>query len=178
MSKAINIIFKLVRNQYYPPPLGKGVDLHLNKFKYLSPKDALCQDWLKNLRSGSGGDFLVLSMHFRYFLIISHWKKAWPFIWIDLNSLHLSGLCAKFDWNWRSDSGEEERPFIWTNLNPKNALCKVWLNLAEWFWRRVLNGNLFLLLSPLEKGVVSNWNLNPHALFVRMLRSCLGGEDF
>ena len=75
MSKAIDIIFRLVRNQYYPPPLGKGVVIHLNKFKYPSPKDALCQDWLKNLRSGSGGDFFTLSMHFRYFLIISPSKR-------------------------------------------------------------------------------------------------------
>ena len=36
---------------------------------------------------------------------------------------------------------------------PKDALCQVWLKLAQWFWRRrFLNFiNVFLLFSPLEK---------------------------
>lgn len=32
------------------------------------------------------------------FLIISHWKKRWPFIWTNCNSLHLMILCTKFVW--------------------------------------------------------------------------------
>ena len=83
-------------------------------------------------------NFSILSMYFRYFLIISPWKRAEPFIWINLNSLHPRMLCAKFGWNWLSGSGEEDflissmnfhyfviisplkraGPFIWTNLNP------------------------------------------------------------
>ena len=98
-------------------------------------------------------------MYFHYFVIISPWKRAGPFIWTNLNPFHPRMLCAKFDLNWPSGSGEEDfyklsiylyyfpiisplgraRPFIWTNLNPfhPGILCfQVWLKLAQWFWRR------------------------------------------
>ena len=103
--------------------------------------------------------FNILSMYFRYFIIISPWKRAWPFIWtywipitqgcfvsslhgfgqvvrekifynvvnvyllfhnylpwkrawlfiwINLNSFHPRMHCAKFGWNWPSGSGEED----------------------------------------------------------------------
>ena len=51
--------------------------------------------------------FLILSMHFRYFIIISPWKRAGPFIFTNLNILHPRMLCAKFGWNWPSGSEEE-----------------------------------------------------------------------
>ena len=35
-------------------------------------------------------------MYFRHFVIISPWKRARPFIWINLNPLHPRILCAKF----------------------------------------------------------------------------------
>ena len=79
-------------------------------------------------------------MYFRYFVIISPWKRAWPFIWTNMNSHHPRMLCAKFGWNWHSCSEEEDfefhqctgyicffviislwkkvRPFIGTNLHP------------------------------------------------------------
>ena len=41
-------------------------------------------------------NFLISFMYFRYFVIISPWKRAGPFICINLNLLHQSG------------SGEEE----------------------------------------------------------------------
>ena len=44
---------------------------------------------------------------FRYFVIISPWKRAGSFIWTNLNSHH-----------------------------PRMLLCKVCLKLAQWFWRR------------------------------------------
>ena len=37
---------------------------------------------------------------FRYFVIISFWERAWPFIWTNLNPLQPMMLCAKFGWNW------------------------------------------------------------------------------
>ena len=46
-------------------------------------------------------------MYFRYFVIISLWKRAGPFIW-NLNSLYPRMHCAKFAWNWPSGSGEED----------------------------------------------------------------------
>ena len=47
-------------------------------------------------------------MYFRYFVIISPWKRAGPFIWTNLNPLDPRMLCAKFGWNWPSGSGEED----------------------------------------------------------------------
>ena len=47
-------------------------------------------------------------MYFHYFVIISPWKRAEPFIWTNLNPLHPRMLCAKFGWNWPSSSGEED----------------------------------------------------------------------
>ena len=90
-------------------------------------------------------------------------------------------LCAKFDWNWPSGSGEEDF-FNFVNVfslfgnysplekdrvlhlkkldspSPKNALSQVWFKLALWFWRRRLFFNfvnvysLFHNYLPLEKG--------------------------
>ena len=50
------------------------------------------------------------SMYFRFFIIISPWKRAWDFIWtnLNLNPLHLWMICAKFDRNWPCSSGEED----------------------------------------------------------------------
>ena len=99
----------------------------------------LCAKFGWNWLSGSGEeDFLISSMYFHYFVIISPWKRAGPFIWTNLNPLHPRMLCAKFGWNWLSASGEDDflilsmyfhcsliistwkrmGPFIWTNLNP------------------------------------------------------------
>ena len=47
-------------------------------------------------------------MYFCYFIIISPWKRAEPFIWINLNPLNIRMLCGKFDWNWPCGSGEED----------------------------------------------------------------------
>ena len=61
-----------------------------------------------NWPSGYGEeDFLNLSMYFHNSVIISTWKRAWPFIWSNLNPLHI-------------------------RINS----CQVWLKLAHWFWRR------------------------------------------
>ena len=54
--------------------------IHLIKLKSPSPKDALCQVWLK-LPSNSGEeDHLVLVNVFCYYVVISPYKRAWPFI--------------------------------------------------------------------------------------------------
>ena len=112
--------------------------LQLNKLELPSPKNALCQVWLKLaqwLRRRIS--FLISTMYFRHFLIISPWKGAGPFISPNLNPLHPRLHYAKFDWNWPSGSGKEDflissmyfsyfviiSPwkraglFIWTNLN-------------------------------------------------------------
>ena len=50
-------------------------------------------------------DFLISSMYFRYFVIISPWKRTWLFIWTNLNHLYPRMLCATLvetaQWFWR-----------------------------------------------------------------------------
>ena len=114
-------------------------------------------------------------MYFFYFVIISPWKGAGSFIWTNLNPLHPRMLCAKFGWNWPCGSGEEDflissMYFLITTLHlekgralhfnklesssPKNALCQVWLKLAQWF--KILKFFQYILVIfnylPVEKG--------------------------
>ena len=124
----------------------------------------LCAKFGWNWPSGFGEeDFLISSMYFRYFVIISPWIGTGPFIWTNLNPLHPRMLCAKFGWNWPSGFGEEDflissmyfryfaiispwrrlGPFIWTNLNPHHPrmLCAGfgwnWAS-GSWFLRRLV----------------------------------------
>ena len=99
----------------------------------------LCAKSGWNWLSGSKEEyFLISSMYFCYFVIISPWKRVGPFIWTKLNPLHPRILCAKFGWNWPCGSGEEDflissiyfryiiiisprkraRPFIWKTWIP------------------------------------------------------------
>ena len=52
-------------------PLEMGWVLHLNKLESPSPKDALCQVWLKLAQWFLRRSFFISSMYFRYFVIIS-----------------------------------------------------------------------------------------------------------
>ena len=47
-------------------------------------------------------------MYFWNLVIISPWKRASPFICINLNYLYWRLLCAMFGWNWHVGSGEED----------------------------------------------------------------------
>ena len=80
---------------------------YLLKFKSPSHKDActkLCWNWPSG--SWEKDFFKISSMYFHYFIVISFWKTAWPFIWKKL-----------------------EYPL------PKDALCQFWLKLVQWFLR-------------------------------------------
>ena len=107
-------------------------------------------------------------------------RICWFFIWTNLILYHPRLLFAKFGWNWSSGTGEEDflnfvnifslfRNYLplgnggTLHLNkqefpsPKDALCQVWLKLAQWFWRRrffnfVNVFSLFRNYLPLEKG--------------------------
>ena len=103
---------------------------------------------------GGGKVILFSRMYFRYFIIISPWKRAWPFIRTNLNPIYSMMLCDEFGWNRPIGSGNEDLlvssmyfllfryyltlengvAFIRTNLNPD--LCHVWLKLTEWFRKR------------------------------------------
>ena len=86
-------------------PLEYGMTLHLNKHDFPSPKDALCQVWLK----------LALWFLRRRFLKFVNVFSPFPY-YLPLEKggvLHLNKL---------------ESP------SPKNALCQVWLKLASGSW--------------------------------------------
>ena len=133
--------------------------IHLNKLESPSPKDALWQVCLKLVQWFLRNFFFISSMYFCYVVIISHWKRAGPFIWTNLNLLHRRMLCDNFVWNWSSGYwGEDFLNFVNVFLvlrnflpleksrvlhlnkfgcpSPKDALCHVWLKLFLWFLRR------------------------------------------
>ena len=129
-------------------------------------------------------------MYFRYFVIISPWKRAWPFIWTKLNPLHSRMHCVKFGQKWVSGSGEEDflissmhfhhfififplkrtGTFIWINLNPLHPRM-----LCAKFGQKWLSGSgeqnflisskyflHFMIISPLKRTGPFIWtNLNP-----------------
>ena len=86
-------------------------------------------------------------------------KEQGPLFEKEMNSLHPRMLCVGFGWNWPSGSGERFLDFFNVLLlfhyylplqegmvlhlnklesnSPKDAICKVWLKLAQWFWRRI-----------------------------------------
>ena len=78
--------------------------------------------------------FLNFSLYLGYFVIISPWKRAGPFNWTNLNPRYPRMICAKFSWNWPSGSGQED--FVLESPLPKDALCQIWLKLAQWFLKR------------------------------------------
>ena len=108
--------------------LEKNRTLHLNKLESLSPKNALCQVWLKLAQGSWRRRFLNFVNVFSIFRNYLPLEKG--------GALHLNKL---------------ESP------SPKDALCQVWLKLAQWFWRRrFLNFvNVFSIFRnylPLKKG--------------------------
>ena len=88
-------------------PLEKGEALHLEKLDSPSSKDALCQVLLKLAQ------WFWRRRFFSFVKIFSLFRNYLPLE--KGGALHLNKL---------------ESP------SPKDALCQVWLNLAQWFWRR------------------------------------------
>ena len=103
-------------------------------------------------------------------------RIEWFFTRANLNPLHQRMLCAKFNWNWPSGSGEEIFNLINVILlfhnylplekgralqlnklefpSPKDALCQIWLKLAQRFWRRKMLSkydHYFAIISPWER---------------------------
>ena len=87
-------------------PFWKGM-AHLNKLEFPSPGDTLCQAWLK----------LVQWFWRRRFL------KVVNLFWLFTNYL-LFGKGVTFHLNKLESH------------SPRDTLCKGWLKLAQWFWRR------------------------------------------
>ena len=69
--------------------LLKNLDIHFLHFLALVLLLLLCDKFGWNWLSNSGEeDFLISSLYFHYFVIISPWKRAGPFIWTNLNPFH------------------------------------------------------------------------------------------
>ena len=72
---------------------------------------------------------------FSFFVIISPWKRLWPFILIRLNSLHLRMFCAKFGPVVLEKKIFEFRQcfiFLFRNYHPcKRAWPLIWTNLIS-----------------------------------------------
>ena len=107
-------------------------------------------NWLSD---SEGEDFLISSMYFHYFVMISLWKRAWPFFSINWNPLHPRMFCSKL---------VEIGHMV---MEKKN------LNFVKWMYF-----NYFVIISPWKrmwpsidqtwihftKDVALNWsNLNP-----------------
>ena len=85
-------------------PLEKGNALHLNKLESPSPKNTLCWDWLKLAH------WFWSRRFFKFVNVFSLFRNYLP---LEINmALHLRML--KYH-------------------SPKDALCQVWLKLAQWF---------------------------------------------
>ena len=113
----------------------------------------------KQFKSINTYDYIITLIKRRKKNIIKLMRINCFFIWRNMNPLQPRMLCAKFGWNWPSGFGEEVflissvyfslfrnylplekgRALHFNKLespSPKNALCQVWLKLAQWFWRR------------------------------------------
>ena len=121
----------------------------LNKLEFPSPKDALCQIWLKLAQWFWRRRFLnfvnIFSL-FHYYLLLE-----------KVGALHLNKLKSP---------------------SPNDALCQVWVKLAQWFWERRFFRyfNYFhyiIILSPWNRaGLFICTNLNP--LYPRMICAKFG----
>ena len=117
----------------------------------------LCARFGWNWTNGSSEeDFLISSMYWRYFLIISPWKTAGPsfkqtgipftqgcivpsLVEIDPVYFEKFFLISPMYFRYLLIVSPLENsgglPFVWTNLTPpKDALCQLWLNWPSGFW--------------------------------------------
>ena len=106
INKHIIFIKRRIRNHYFL--YNNLLFFHLKIHESPSPKDALCQDWLKLAQCLWRREFFKFVNVFCYLVFISPWERAGSFIWTNLSPLLPRMLCAKFGWNWPSGSGEED----------------------------------------------------------------------
>ena len=128
--QSYNYTIPLIKRKNSKSPLWKLQWSFISKIESTSPKDALCQVWLKLAQWFWRKRFLnILSMNFRYFFIIFPFKGVWPFIWTNLNPLHPMMLCDMFGWNCPSGSVKEDenvkslrKRWTRTNFDQKSSL--------------------------------------------------------
>ena len=77
----------------------------------------LCAKFGWNWPSRSGEeDFKIFWIEIYYFVTISPWSRAWPFIWTNLNPLYPRMLCAKFGKNLPNGFREEDLKYFESKL--------------------------------------------------------------
>ena len=110
-------------------------------------------------------DFKILSMYFRYFVIISRYMAQI----LPIRCKTLSNQLSLLGKNVTLYSNKFESP------SPKYPLCQIWLKLAKRFWRiRFLKISsiyfryyYFVITSPRKRAKPFIWtNLNPQGCFV------------
>ena len=89
-SFTLNILFFVIISPWKKVGLFIWTKLSPHHPRLLSAK----YSW--NWPSGSEEGFLISPMYFRYFVIISPWKRAGPLIWTNLNRLPPRMFCVKF----------------------------------------------------------------------------------
>ena len=133
INKHIYIITLIKRIKITLLTLWEFIVFSFEEIESPSPKDALCQDWLKLAQ-------WLWRREFFKFNVFSLFRNYLPLE--KSRALHLNKL---------------ESP------SPEDALCQVWLILARWYWRRrfLKVVNLFLLFPnylPFGKGVAIHLN--------------------
>ena len=88
--------------------LEKGGSLHLNKFESPLTKDTLCQVLLKFAQWFWRRILLNFVNVFLLFRNYFHLEKGGSLRLKKFESPHPRMFCAKFGWNWPSDSWEED----------------------------------------------------------------------
>ena len=61
-------------------------------------------------------------MYLRYFIVISLWKRVWPFIWTKFKPHYLRMLCVKLGWIGQNGSWERFLNFVIVFLLFRNYL--------------------------------------------------------
>ena len=102
------------------------------KVELPSPKDILCQEWLKLAQWFWRRR--IWSMYFRYFVIFSFWKRASRHL-NNFNPLHPGMLSAKFGINWTIGFGEEHLISVRLlfRYSPPHHSKRIW----PFFWKKM-----------------------------------------
>ena len=145
-GRFLNFVYVFLLFGYFLP-LENGVALHLNNLESSSPKEALSLILFKLAQWFLRRTSLNFVYLFHYLVIISSWKRVWPFIKTNLN------------------------------LDPSHndALYQVWLKLAELVLEKSLSMYFcnFVIISPWKRVWPLIWtNMNP--LYQRILYAKFG----
>lgn len=91
---------------------------------------------------------------------LSHFVyTVWPFIWRNLNSLHLSIVCFKFCCYWQSGYSKKMRFWRFTSITMmtdnghtliRNVLFRLWLRRAKMEDTRLFRRPLYSILASLQ----------------------------